>query len=101
MPATLTRPDSGTARVGGCDVVADPRRARRRIGLAGQHAAVDEVLTARQNLVMFGRLFHLDARTARRRADELLDAFGLTEAADRAPRGFSGGMPAGSTWRPA
>src|SRR5687767_3789197 len=61
---TLVRPDGGTARVAGHDVTSDPQAVRRRIGLAGQYAAVDEVLTGRQNLVLFGRLFHLGGRGA-------------------------------------
>ncbi|WP_165986286.1 ATP-binding cassette domain-containing protein [Streptomyces sp. YIM 98790] len=90
--STLTRPDGGRALVGGHDVLREPRKVRRRIGLTGQNDAVDPILTARQNLVMFGRLFHLDGRLARRRADELLERFDLTEAADTAPSAFSGGM---------
>ncbi|GAA4575643.1 ATP-binding cassette domain-containing protein [Planotetraspora kaengkrachanensis] len=89
---TLLRPDGGTARVAGCDVVADADRLRHRIGLAGQHAAVDELLTGRRNLVLFGRLYHLPRRTARRRADELLERFGLAEAASRPVKTYSGGM---------
>ncbi|MFC5747817.1 ATP-binding cassette domain-containing protein [Actinomadura rugatobispora] len=89
---TLTRPDGGSARVAGHDVVRGARRVRTRIGLVGQHAAVDEVLGGRQNLVMFGRLYHLDARAARRRADELLERFGLADAADRPAGKYSGGM---------
>jgi len=90
--ATLTRPDSGRARVAGHDVVRDAARVRGLIGLAGQHAAVDEKLSGRDNLRMFGRLYHLRGRLARRRADELLDQFSLTEAADRVVKGYSGGM---------
>ncbi|PRX49897.1 ABC-2 type transport system ATP-binding protein [Prauserella shujinwangii] len=90
--ATLTQPDSGTARVAGFDAVRDPIRVRRRIGLVGQQAAVDEILTGRQNLVLFGRLYHLGAAAAARRADELLERFGLTEAAGRAAGQYSGGM---------
>ncbi|WP_432070439.1 ATP-binding cassette domain-containing protein [Streptomyces sp. AA1529] len=90
--STLVRLDGGRATVGGYDVRRDPRAVRRRIGLTGQHAAVDQIITARQNLEMFGRLFHLGAAHARRRAAELLDRFGLTEAADKQPQGFSGGM---------
>ncbi|TYB42667.1 ATP-binding cassette domain-containing protein [Actinomadura chibensis] len=90
--ATLTAPDGGTARVAGLDVVRDAARVRRRIGLVGQHAAVDEVLGGRQNLVMFGRLYHLGAKEARRRADELLDRFRLADAADRPAATYSGGM---------
>jgi ABC-2 type transport system ATP-binding protein len=89
---TLVRPDGGTARVAGHDVAADPQAVRRRIGLAGQYAAVDEVLTGRQNLVLFGRLFHLGARGAGRRADELLEQFQLADAADKAAKAYSGGM---------
>ena len=72
---TLLRPDSGRARVAGHDVVREADRVRARIGLAGQQAAVDELLSGRQNLEMFGRLHHLGAATARRRAAELLDRF--------------------------
>ncbi|WP_326689620.1 ATP-binding cassette domain-containing protein [Streptomyces sp. NBC_01795] len=90
--ASLVRLDSGRATVGGHDVTREPRAVRRRIGLTGQHVAVDEIITARQNLEMFGRLFHLGAARARQRATELLDQFGLTEAADLQPQGFSGGM---------
>ncbi|QXJ20383.1 ATP-binding cassette domain-containing protein [Actinomadura graeca] len=89
---TLTRPDGGTASVAGHDVVRGAARVRTRVGLVGQHAAVDEVLSGRQNLVMFGRLYHLGARAARRRADELLERFRLTEAAGRPAGGYSGGM---------
>ncbi len=70
--STLIRMDGGEAWVGGFDVRAQPRQVRRRIGLTGQHAALDEILTARQNLRMFGRLFHLDTSRAKRRAEELL-----------------------------
>ncbi|MFI7277850.1 ATP-binding cassette domain-containing protein [Streptomyces sp. NPDC049879] len=92
MLATLTRPDGGRASVGGHDIRREPERVRRRIGLAGQHPAVDEILTARQNLRMFGRLFHLGRAAAHTRAEELLAAFSLAEAADRQVKGFSGGM---------
>ncbi|MEV0676103.1 ATP-binding cassette domain-containing protein [Actinosynnema sp. NPDC050436] len=90
--STLLRPDSGQVRVAGCDVVADPRAVRYRIGLVGQHASVDDVLTGRQNLVLFGRLYHLSTADARRRADELLERFDLTAAAHRPVAGYSGGM---------
>jgi ABC-2 type transport system ATP-binding protein len=90
--ATLVPPDSGRATVAGVDVVADPQRARYRIGLAGQYAAVDELLTGRSNLVMFGRLYHLPPRAARRRANELLECFDLTESANRPVKTYSGGM---------
>ncbi|MGW9455144.1 ATP-binding cassette domain-containing protein [Streptomyces globisporus] len=90
--ATLLRYDAGRAEVAGLDVARDPRRVRGRIGLTGQYAAVDEGITGRQNLEMFGRLFHLGNRPARQRAGELLDRFGLTEAADKAATEYSGGM---------
>ncbi|MFD7298681.1 ATP-binding cassette domain-containing protein [Streptomyces sp. NPDC059897] len=90
--ATLLRFDEGRAEVGGVDVTARPREVRRRIGLTGQYAAVDEVLTGRQNLEMFGRLFHLGGRRARARATELLDQFGLADAGGKGVGGYSGGM---------
>ncbi|MFB4320385.1 ATP-binding cassette domain-containing protein [Actinomadura sp. 21ATH] len=90
--ATLSDPDAGRARIGGYDVVREADRVRTLIGLAGQYAAVDEKLTGRGNLRMFGRLCHLSRAGARRRADELLERFGLAEAADRQVRGYSGGM---------
>ncbi len=90
--STLTDADEGTAEVAGFDVRTQPREVRRRIGLTGQQTAVDDLMTARQNLTMFGRLFRLDKAAARRRADELLEVFGLTEAAARSPKKFSGGM---------
>ncbi|MER5769871.1 ATP-binding cassette domain-containing protein [Streptomyces sp. NPDC001985] len=90
--STLLRFDGGRARVAGVDVAREPARVRGRIGLAGQYAAVDQVLTGRQNLEMFARLFHLDRRRARRRAAELLERFDLVEAADRGVGGYSGGM---------
>jgi ABC-2 type transport system ATP-binding protein len=89
---TLIRPDGGRAEVAGHDVRTQARLVRRRIGLTGQHTAVDDALSARQNLVMFGRLFHIGKAAARQRADELLQQFGLAEAADKAPKTFSGGM---------
>ncbi|MGH3910464.1 MAG: ATP-binding cassette domain-containing protein, partial [Pseudonocardiaceae bacterium] len=90
--STLIRMDGGQARVGGFDVRKEPRKVRGRIGLAGQHAAVDEILTARQNLRMFGRLFHLDAGRAKGRTQELLEQFSLADAADQQVKTFSGGM---------
>ncbi|MBC6466069.1 ATP-binding cassette domain-containing protein [Actinomadura alba] len=90
--STLLRPDGGRAEVAGLDVARQTRQVRYRIGLLGQHAAVDEILTGRQNLEMFGRLFHLDGRSARRRADELLRQFGLADAAGKPPKQYSGGM---------
>ncbi|WP_445394956.1 ATP-binding cassette domain-containing protein [Streptomyces sp. LE64] len=90
--STLVALDGGRATVAGIDVRQDPRAVRARIGLTGQYAAVDEVLTGRQNLEMFGRLFHLGGRGARRRATELLERFDLAEAADRGVGKYSGGM---------
>jgi ABC-2 type transport system ATP-binding protein len=90
--ATLLRADGGRAEVGGYDVRREPRKVRRRIGLTGQNAAVDEILTARQNLRMFGRLYHLDHERSRRRAEELLERFSLGESADKQVKTFSGGM---------
>ncbi|MEU5862535.1 ATP-binding cassette domain-containing protein [Nonomuraea sp. NPDC047529] len=90
--ATLLRPDGGRAEVAGLDVVRDAARLRFRIGLAGQHAAVDELLTGRRNLELFGRLYHLSRARARSRADELLERFGLAEAGRRLVRTYSGGM---------
>src|SRR5262245_59482955 len=89
---TLLRPDSGRAEVCGHDVVRDPVEVRRRIGRTGKEAAVDAILTGRENLELFGRLLHLDARSARRRADELLEQFGLADSADKRTKGYSGGM---------
>jgi ABC-2 type transport system ATP-binding protein len=89
---TLLPPDGGTASVAGLDVVRDASRLRARIGLAGQYAAVDENLTGRENLEMVGRLYHLGRRTSLGRADELLERFGLTDAAGRLVRTYSGGM---------
>ncbi|HET6380436.1 MAG TPA: ATP-binding cassette domain-containing protein [candidate division Zixibacteria bacterium] len=90
--ATLLRPDAGRAEVAGVDVLREPARARTRMGLAGQYAALDEVLTGRENLEMIARLFRLDRATARRRAAELLERFDLVDAADRVTRTYSGGM---------
>ncbi|WP_216216360.1 ATP-binding cassette domain-containing protein [Amycolatopsis aidingensis] len=90
--ATLTRPDSGTATVAGHDVVRESHAVRSRIGLAGQHAALDEILTGRENLRIFGKLFRLGSRRARLRADELLERFDLAHAADRPVKTYSGGM---------
>jgi ABC-2 type transport system ATP-binding protein len=89
---TLITLDAGTARVAGHDVRTESSQVRRRIGLIGQNVAVDEILGGRQNLVMFGRLYGLGKAAARERADELLETFGLTEAADRAVSTYSGGM---------
>ncbi len=89
---TLHRPTGGSARVGGHDVVAAAPDVRRIIGLTGQYAAVDEHLTGRENLALFGQLLGLSSRESRRRADDLLERFALTAAADRQSRTFSGGM---------
>ena len=90
--ATLIRADAGTALVDGVDVARNPATVRSRIGLAGQYAAVDEYLTGRENLEMFGRLSGLRKADARARATELLERFDLTDAADRPSKGYSGGM---------
>lgn len=89
---TLLKPDSGRAQVAGCDVIADPVAVRRRIGLSGQYAAVDEYLTGRENLTMVGRLYHLGGKKSAERADELLQRFDLADAADRPAKTYSGGM---------
>jgi ABC-2 type transport system ATP-binding protein len=89
---TLLRPDSGRALIEGHDVVREAATVRRTIGLSGQSAAIQEELTGRENLEIIGRLFHLSWPDARRRATELLEQFGLTDAADRAAKNFSGGM---------
>jgi ABC-2 type transport system ATP-binding protein len=89
---TLLEPSEGTATVAGVDVAADPQAVRERIGLAGQHATVDELLSGRANLVMIGRLHHLGRSAARVRADELLERFSLADAAERLARTYSGGM---------
>jgi ABC-2 type transport system ATP-binding protein len=90
--ATLLEPDSGSAVVAGLDVLADTEAVRKRIGLSGQYAAVDEYLTGFENLDMIGRLYRLGRRTSRRRARELLELFGLSDAADRPVKTYSGGM---------
>jgi ABC-2 type transport system ATP-binding protein len=90
--ATLLAPDAGAATVAGLDVLREPHRVRERIGLSGQYAAVDEVLTGRENLTMVGRLYRMSAADARRRAAELLERFSLVDAADRPVKGYSGGM---------
>jgi len=90
--ATLLRADGGQARVLGHDVATQAGAVRRVIGLTGQYAALDEYLTGRSNLVMIGELSRLTGRAARRRADELLEQFDLTDAADRAVKTYSGGM---------
>ena len=89
---TLLKPDAGRATVAGVDVLRDPVTARTRLGLAGQFAAVDDYLTGRENVEMIGRLYNLSRSDATRRADEVLEQIGLTDAADRAVRTYSGGM---------
>jgi ABC-2 type transport system ATP-binding protein len=90
--STLLKLDSGRATVAGFDVARQPEQVRYRIGLVGQHTAVDEELTGYENLLMFGRLYHLGDPTARRRAGELLEQFGLTESAKTPAKRYSGGM---------
>jgi ABC-2 type transport system ATP-binding protein len=89
---TLLQPDSGTARVAGIDVVQNPQEVRKRIGLSGQNAAVDEHLTGFENLDMIGRLYRLGKDRSRVRARELLEGFDLVDAADRPVKTYSGGM---------
>ena len=90
--STLLRPDQGAARVAGFDVVAEAGQVRRRIGLTGQYAALDESLTGRANLIMVGQLCRLPRKRARQRAAELLEQFDLAAAADRGVKTYSGGM---------
>ncbi|MEU7294173.1 daunorubicin resistance protein DrrA family ABC transporter ATP-binding protein [Streptomyces exfoliatus] len=89
---TLLRPDSGKAVVAGVDVLKHPNEVRRSIGLSGQFAAVDEYLTGRENLQMVGQLYQMKAKAAKARAGELLERFGLADAADRTAKTYSGGM---------
>jgi len=90
--ATLLKPDSGRAMVGGIDVIKHPEKVREVIGLSGQYAAVDEILTGWDNLVMFGQLYHLGKKASIARAEELLERFSLTESAKRPIKTYSGGM---------
>ncbi len=90
--STLLKPDSGQATIAGYDVVRDAQRLRSMIGLAGQYAAVDELLTGRENLELVGRLYHVGRAERRRRAQEVLERFSLTEAGDRQVKTYSGGM---------
>ena len=90
--ATLLRPDGGRATVGGYDVVRDAHQVRQLIGLTGQYASVDEMLTGTENLVMIGRLLEMPRREAKARAAELLERFELWDARDRAAKTYSGGM---------
>lgn len=89
---TLLQADAGHATIAGYDIVRDADAVRRIIGLSGQYAAVDEHLTGRENLYMFGRLYQLSRADAKRRADQLLEQFRLTDAADRVIKTYSGGM---------
>jgi ABC-2 type transport system ATP-binding protein len=90
--AGLSIPDAGRAVVAGFDVATDAQSVRRVLGLAGQSATVDDILTGRENLVMIGELHHLGRKVARARAAELLEQFSLTDAADRLAKTYSGGM---------
>ena len=90
--STLLRPDSGSARVFGMDIVREADAVRGRVGLTGQFAAVDEGLTGRDNLMLFGRLVGYGRKAAAARADQLLQGFGLTEAARKPASQYSGGM---------
>jgi ABC-2 type transport system ATP-binding protein len=90
--STLTKPDAGRAMVAGFDVVQHPEEVRRRIGLTGQYASVDELLNGRENLIMIARLYHLSRGDAKRRADELLERFRLTDDATKLVKNYSGGM---------
>jgi ABC-2 type transport system ATP-binding protein len=90
--ATLLKPDSGHAMVGGIDVIKHPDKVREVIGLSGQYAAVDEILTGWDNLVMFGQLYHLGKKASIARAEELLERFSLTDSAKRPIKTYSGGM---------
>ncbi|PJF40591.1 MAG: ATP-binding cassette domain-containing protein [Chloroflexi bacterium] len=89
---TLLKPDSGRATIAGIDVAKHPMRIRSLIGLAGQYPAVDEMLTGRENLVMVGQLYHFSRKASKERAQELLEQFSLTDAADRTVKTYSGGM---------
>src|ERR1700684_1371794 len=90
--ATLLRPDAGRAQVCGFDVAGQPDKVRKLITLTGQFAAVDEDLTGRENLLLIARLLELSRKAARRRADQLLERFGLAEAGGRLAKTYSGGM---------
>ena len=95
---TLLRPDSGRATVAGYDVVRDADRLRTVIGLTGQYAAVDELLTGRENLELVGLLYHLPKVEYRRRAQQILEQFSLTAAGDRLVKTYSGGMRRRLRW---
>ncbi|GAB4008233.1 hypothetical protein GCM10029992_64080 [Glycomyces albus] len=92
MLATLLRPDAGSATVFGRDVVADPAAVRSQVSLTGQYASLDEDLTGLENLVLLSRLYGFGKAAARSRAEDLLEAFGLTAAAGKQVKGYSGGM---------
>ena len=92
MLATLLKPDAGTAKIFGHDVVKEPQIVRQLVGVTGQYASVDEALSATENLMIFSRLLGLSRKEARRKSAELLEEFGLTEAAKRPLKHFSGGM---------
>ncbi len=92
MLTTLSRPTSGTGRVAGHDVLQDPSAVRRSMGLVGQAATVDELLTGRENLALIGRFAGLSTKVAKARGEELLDRFRLTDAGDRTAKTYSGGM---------
>jgi ABC-2 type transport system ATP-binding protein len=92
MMTTLSRPTSGTARVAGHDVLTEPDAVRRSMGLTGQSATVDELLTGRENLALISALYGLERATARRVGDDLLERFSLSEASDRVVKTYSGGM---------
>jgi oleandomycin transport system ATP-binding protein len=95
--STLLRPDAGRASVGGFDVVREPAKVRGLIGLTGQYAAVDELLSGQDNLFMLGRLLGLSSSSARARAAELLEAFDLSDAATKYVKAYSAGCGGGST----
>src|SRR5512142_2795498 len=90
--ATLAKPDAGRAIVAGHDVIREPRQVRELIGLAGQHAAVDDDLTGRENLFILGLMHHLGRPGAKKRAETLLEQFGLADAGERLVKTWSGGM---------
>jgi len=89
---TLLKPDSGSLNIGGMDAISHPGDVRKIIGLAGQYASVDEVMTGRENIEMVGRLYHINAETVKKRTEDILKRFELTEAADRPVKTYSGGM---------
>lgn len=89
---TLLRPDSGHVKISSYEALNEPQAVRAVIGLAGQNAAVDEILTGRENLELVGRLYHLDSETIKKRVNELLESFGLSDVANRTAKTYSGGM---------